>query len=41
MINLTKFSTTTNYKIYVVNQGANAANFWCFLYSLYGCYGQG
>ncbi|WHT39716.1 hypothetical protein QNH98_03260 [Myroides sp. mNGS23_01] len=31
MINLEKFSATTNYKIYLVNKGSSTKNFWCFL----------
>ncbi len=31
MINLHDFESTTNYKIYLVNQGSVAKNFWCFL----------
>lgn len=31
MINTAIFTATTNYKIYLVNQGSSAKNFWCFL----------
>ena len=31
MINLHQFNSTTNYKIYLVNEGATSKNFWCFL----------
>jgi len=31
MINLDVFNSTTNYEIYLVNEGADAQNFWCFL----------
>lgn len=31
MINLLTASTTTNYKIYLVNEGSTTQNFWCFL----------
>ncbi len=30
MINLYEFDNTTNYRIYLVNQGSSARNFWCF-----------
>ncbi len=31
MLNIEKLSTTTNYTIYLKNEGADGKNFWCFL----------
>ena len=31
MLNLASLTDTTNYEIYLVNKGATAQNFWCFL----------
>ncbi|AUC76395.1 MULTISPECIES: hypothetical protein [unclassified Olleya] len=31
MLNLRKLESTTNYKIYLVNEGSTSKNFWCFL----------
>jgi hypothetical protein len=31
MYNTRNLESTTNYKIYLVNKGSNAQNFWCFL----------
>lgn len=30
MLNIEKLSTTTNYTIYLKNEGADGKNFWCF-----------
>lgn len=31
MLNLNKLQATTDYKIYLVNEGSTSKNFWCFL----------